>query len=119
VRPYLNEEAEYADVSGLVQNDFGNQWFDCWDLGVSTYKEILVIYPDGDDPYVSDLELDVSGRSWEVVYSYRESEYADDLTSTWSLRSQQAHVYDLEVGFGRVPYDDSRVSGASYYRRGL
>jgi hypothetical protein len=118
VRSYVAEDLDYADVAQLARDDFGNQWVDLWDHGISTYEDILVVYPD-DARFVTDLELDAAGRQWEVVYSNRESEYAERADATWSKRSQQAHVYDLEVGFGRLPFDHDAVSGASYYRRGL
>ena len=118
VRPYMNEDPDYADVSGLAQNDHGNAWYDVWDKGISSYKDMILIYPDG-GRYVEDLALDAAGREWEVVYSHRQSQYAADLSSTMTQRNQNADVYDLEVGFGRIPADDSSVSSASYYRRRL
>lgn len=116
VLPYKNERADYASTAGLAVEDHGNYWFDLWDQGVSTYRDVLAVYG---EPTSLELEPASGGLPWEVLFSPRKSEYADAFDSTHKERSEMAEFYELELTMGRLQADDEEVSGLANYRRAL
>lgn len=111
VREGINESLDYASAAGLAQYDYGNQWSEFWEHGISTYRDVLAVYGEP-----TSLGL---GDSWEVLYSLRSSDYADELSASLQERDDQAHVYDLELAMGRLPYDHPDVDGLAGYRKAV